>query len=62
MLNKKMLKKNIFLETVIEFLQDSLSIKFKRTDFLYIINVFTVTFDQFDASLLNEVLFNLTLS
>ncbi len=43
------------------FSQSSLNRKFKRTAFKIeifcnIINVFTVTFDQFDASLLNKTI------
>ncbi len=39
-----------------------MNIKFKRTDFIwniiifYSINVFTVTFDQFNVSLLNKII------
>ncbi len=52
----------IFVETEIYFIfQDSLmNRKFKRTAFkieIYGINVFTVTFDQFNASLLKSINF-----
>ncbi len=51
---------NIFVETVTHFIfQDSqMNRKFKRTAFIWIfciiINIVTVTFDQFNASLMNK--------
>jgi len=39
-----------------------MNIKFKRTEFiLYVFLVFTVTFDQFNASLLNTIILYLQL-
>ncbi len=54
---------NIFVKTVIHFIfQDSqINRKLKRTAFICnicnIINVFTVTFDSFNASLMNKSIF-----
>ncbi len=50
---------NIFVQSIIFLLDSLMNGKFKRTAFisngnLYIINVYTVTFDQFSASLLNR--------
>ncbi len=48
---------NILVETVMHFFQDSLmNKKFKRTAFIFcnIINVFTITFETFNVSLLNK--------
>jgi len=49
---------NIFVETLISIFQDSLvNRKFRRSAFIVfynIINIFTVTFDQFNVSLPNH--------
>ncbi len=50
---------DILVETVIQlFFQDALNINFKRTELVCNINLlFTVTFDQMNASLLNKIVY-----
>ncbi len=50
---------DILVETVIQlFFQDTLNIHFKRTELVCNINLlFTVTFDQMNASLLNKIVY-----